>query len=472
MLKFLRGGRGRKVFIIGLDCAAPELVFDQWRDELPTFRKLMEGGLWGDLWSSIPAITVPAWACMTASKDPGMLGIYGFRNRRDYSYDNMVIATGALVREPRVWDILSEAGKQVILIGVPQTFPVKPVNGHLIASFLAPSTMSDFTYPASLKGEVLQIAPDYDLDVRNFRTEDKDWLLKQIQDMTEKRIRVIHHLLDTKPWDFFMWVEMGVDRIHHGFWSYMDPAHPRYEPGNRFEHAIRDYYRYLDAEIARMLEKVPDDAAIIVASDHGAQAMQGGLCVNEWLWRNGYLVFQEDPPEGMLTPFAKAEIDWGKTRAWGEGGYYGRIFLNVEGREPGGAVKRAEYEPLRDELIEQFTTMSGPDGNPLGTRCFKPQDIYRRVRNVPPDLIIYWGDLQWRSVGSLGHGSHFTSENDTGPDDANHAENGMFILCDPKSADRNRRVEGRHLMDVGPTVLDLMGMPVPSDMIGKRLFGD
>jgi len=471
MLKFLRGSRKRKVAVIGLDCAAPELVFDNWRNELPTFRKLMEGGVWGDLWSSIPAITVPAWACMTASKDPGMLGIYGFRNRRDYSYDNMTIATSAAVKEPRVWDILSEAGKQVILIGVPQTFPVKPVNGHLIASFLAPSTESEFTYPASLKGEVLQIAPEYDLDVRNFRTDDKDWLLKQIQDMTEKRIRVIHHLLDTKPWDFFMWVEIGVDRLHHGFWSYMDPAHPKYTPGNKYEHVIRDYYRYLDGEIARMLEKMPDDTAIIVASDHGAKAMQGGVCVNEWLWRNGYLALQENPPEGMLTPFAKADIDWGKTTAWGEGGYYCRIALNVEGREPNGVVKRDNYEAVRDELIERFTSMPGPDGKPLGTRCFKPQDIYRRVRNVPPDILVYWGDLWWRSVGSLGHGTHFTFENDTGPDDANHAENGMFILYDPKSPDKNRRVEGRHLMDVGPTVLELMGLLVPGDMIGKRLFG-
>lgn len=472
MFKFLRGDRERKVFIIGLDCAAPELVFDRWRDELPTFSKLMAGGIWGDLWSSIPAITVPAWSCMTASKDPGTLGIYGFRNRRDYSYDNMIIATGSMVKEKRVWEILSEAGKEVILIGVPQTFPVKPVNGHVVASFLTPSTESDFTYPASLKGEVLHVSPDYDLDVHNFRTEDKDWLLKQIQDMTEKRVRVIHHLLDTKPWDFFMWVEMGVDRIHHGFWSYMDPAHPRYEAGNKFEYAIHDYYCYLDAEIARMLEKIPHDAVVIVASDHGAKAMQGGICINEWLWRNGYLALQENPPEGGLTPFAKVDIDWEKTRAWGEGGYYGRVLLNVEGREPAGIVSRAEYEAVRDELIEQFTSMTGPNGKLLGTRCFKPQDIYQRVRNVAPDIMVYWGDLRWRSVGSFGHGSHFTFENDTGPDDANHAENGMFILYDPKSSGNDRRIEGRHLMDIGPTVLELMGLSVPGDMIGKRLFGE
>src|SRR5687768_10054509 len=84
----------RKVMVIGLDCAAPELVFDKFRDELPTLRKLYEGGVWGQMESCIPAITVPAWASMMSSKDPGTLGVYGFRNRRDYTYDNMVIANG------------------------------------------------------------------------------------------------------------------------------------------------------------------------------------------------------------------------------------------------------------------------------------------------------------------------------------------------------------------------------------------
>ena len=99
---------------------------------LPTLRQLYQGGVYGELESIIPAITVPAWSAMMSSKDPGTLGIYGFRNRRDYSYDNLYIATGDYVKEPRLWDILGEAGKQVALVGVPQTFPIKPVNGKTV----------------------------------------------------------------------------------------------------------------------------------------------------------------------------------------------------------------------------------------------------------------------------------------------------------------------------------------------------
>jgi len=466
MFKRLTGKKGRKVFIIGLDCAAPELVFDQWRDDLPTFARLADNGLWGELESSLPCITVPAWSSMTASKDPGTLGFYGFRNRADYTYDNMTIATSSAVKDKRLWELLGEAGKEVILIGVPQTYPVKPVNGHLISSFLTPSIDSNFTFPASLKEEVLKIAPDYDLDVRQFRTDDKEWLLEQIQAMTEKRVKVIHHLLDTKDWDFFMWVEMGVDRIHHGFWSYMDPTHPKHVPGNKFQNAIKDYYVYLDAEVAKMLDKVPDDTIVLVCSDHGAKKMDGGICINEWLWREGYLTLLDPPPEGTLTPFEKVEVDWSQTKAWGSGGYYGRLFLNVEGREPEGVIKRDGYEAMRDEIIERLTALTDPDGKDIGTTIYKPQEIYKHVRNVAPDLIIYFGNLYWRSVGSFGHGGPYTFENDTGPDDCNHAENGMFILYDPKSG-QSREVKGAQLMDVAPTVLTLMGVDVPPDMQGK-----
>ncbi|MGH3113332.1 MAG: alkaline phosphatase family protein, partial [Gaiellaceae bacterium] len=72
-----------RALVIGLDCAPPELVFERWREDLPTLRSLMERGRYGVLRSCDPPITVPAWACMTSSRSPGALGIYGFRNRRD-----------------------------------------------------------------------------------------------------------------------------------------------------------------------------------------------------------------------------------------------------------------------------------------------------------------------------------------------------------------------------------------------------
>ncbi len=481
MFNFLkRKASGRRVMVIGLDCAAPELVFTQWRDELPTFHKLYSGGLWGDLESVIPAITVPAWACMMSSKDPGTLGIYGFRNRSDYSYHNRFIANADTLKEKRVWDIIGDHGKRSVLIGVPQTYPIKPINGKVISSFLTPTLSSGFTYPPELGDAILEVAPRYELDVRNFRTPDKDWLIKQLWDMTEMRFKAINHLMQTEPWDFFMWVEMGVDRIHHGLWSYMDPLHRRYEAGNPYEDKILEYYQMIDAQMAEMLDRIDDNTVVLVVSDHGGKRMEGGICINEFLWREGYLALKEDPPQDIfdengkrrLTPFTKVEVDWENTMAWGDGGYYGRVFLNVEGREPQGRVKREDYERVRDELRGRFEAIPAPDGTPIHTTAYKPQDIYKHVRNVPPDLIVYWGDLNWRSVGSFGHGGIYTFENDTGPDDANHAQHGMFILYDPQHPESGREMQGRQLLDVAPTLLDIMKVPVPKDMQGRRLTGD
>jgi len=111
---------------------------------------------------------------------------------------------------------------------------------------------------------------------------------------------VARHLVATKPWDFFMLVEMGVDRIHHGFWSYMDPTHPRYEKGNPFEDAIRDYYRYVDQEVGEFLNLLPEETVVLVVSDHGAKKLDGGICFNEWLIREGYLALKEYPSK--ITP--------------------------------------------------------------------------------------------------------------------------------------------------------------------------
>jgi predicted AlkP superfamily phosphohydrolase/phosphomutase len=209
---------------------------------------------------------------------------------------------------------------------------------------------------------------------------------------------------------------------------------------------------------------------VLVVSDHGAKKMDGGICINEWLWREGYLALQDPPPKGTLTPFEKVEVDWSKTKAWGSGGYYGRLFLNVEGREPQGTVRPDEYEAVRDELIARLTALTDPDGKNIGTRVYKPQDIYKYVRNVAPDLLIYFGDLYWR-VGSFGFDGVYTFENDTGPDDCNHAENGMFILHDPRQPGQGREVTGAQLMDIAPTVLTLMGLEVPPDMQGKLIGG-
>ena len=461
----------RQVAVIGLDCAEPSLVFERFADRLPNLTRLRERGIWGKLRSCDPPITVPAWMSMMSSKDPGTLGYYGFRNRADRSYEKMTTATALAVREPLLWDFLGAAGKQVILIGVPQTYPPRPVNGLMVTDFLTPSIESNYTYPPDLKQEIAQW-PDvhpYEFDVSDFRTPDKGKIRDALVRMTDKRFALARRLLTTHPWDFFMMVEMGTDRVHHAFWQYMDPDHHRYVPGNPYESVILDYYRHVDRKIGELLAVLPEETHVIVVSDHGAQCMDGGIALNEWLVRQGYLVLHEAPAAPSRLEALK--VDWARTTAWGSGGYYGRLFLNVRGREPQGLVAPEDYEATRDRLIAELEALGGPDGNPIGTRVLKPEQLYRTVRGpAPPDLFVYFGNLRWRSVGTVGTGAIHTFENDTGPDDANHAQDGMIVVTGPGIAPRGP-VEGMQLMDVTPTVLRLFGLDVPADLQGKIIAG-
>ena len=456
-----------KALVIGLDCAAPQWVFERWLDDLPNLRGLTERGTYGVLRSCEPPITVPAWSVMTSSRSPGTLGFYGFRNRRDYSYDALAFADSRAVRVPRVWDLLSTAGRPVIVLGVPQTYPVSRVDGVMISCFLTPDTeRSQYTYPAELKEEIEGVVGRYMVDVENFRTDEKASLLEQIEEMTEKRFRVAEHLLETRPWDLFFMVEMGTDRIHHAFWRFFDAEHRLYEPGNPFEAAVLDYYKALDEKLGRLLRFADEGTAVLVVSDHGAKRMDGGICINEWLRREGYLVLKEEPAEPQrLTPDM---IDWERTTAWGEGGYYCRLFLNVAGREPQGLVSPEDYERVRSELREKLEGLGDDEGKPIGTVAHRPEDLYAERKGIVPDLLVYFGDLYWRSVGQVGTGTVHVFENDTGPDDANHAHEGLYVLV-ADGVPPGRGPE-RDIRDVAPTLLDLLGEPIPAEMEGSTLL--
>ncbi|MEP6642158.1 MAG: alkaline phosphatase family protein, partial [Gaiellales bacterium] len=163
----------KRLMIVGLDCVPPEILFDDMRAELPVLSSLMERGAWGRLESCDPPITVPAWSCMMSSKDPGTLGFYGFRNRKDHSYDGMTFATSEKVRDDRLWDILSRAGKHVVALGVPQTYPPREVNGEMVSCFLTPSIESRYTYPDALRDEIRDVVGEYMVDVPDYRTDDR-----------------------------------------------------------------------------------------------------------------------------------------------------------------------------------------------------------------------------------------------------------------------------------------------------------
>jgi predicted AlkP superfamily phosphohydrolase/phosphomutase len=454
-----------RICVLGLDCAAPEVVFGDER--LVNIRRLMDSGAYGRLESVVPPITVPAWMCMSTSQDPGSLGVYGFRNRSDYSYEKLGFANSSSIKAFAVWDQLALEGKKSIIMGVPPNFPPRRINGISIGCFLTPDpTKDDFTHPTSIKSKITELVGEYPVDVKNFRTDRKDWLRDEIFRMSRKQWEVVHWLLREQEWDYFHYVDIGLDRVHHGFWNYFDKQHVQYESGNPYENVIPDYYLWLDEQIGRVMESLDEETILLLVSDHGARRLDGGFAVNQWLIEEGLLVLNQSPKE--VTPFNKLDINWSKTRVWSEGGYYARVFFNVQGREPQGTIAPAEYERFRDEMKARFESLVDDKGQPMNSLVFKPNEIYRNLRNVAPDLIVHFGGLSWRSIGTVGYPGLYVQENDTGPDGCNHAQFGMFVLSAPNSP-LSGMYEGARLLDIAPTLLDLGGYDIPESMQGRSL---
>src|SRR5438445_10469097 len=295
-----------KICVLGLDCAAPDVIFQDER--LVNIRRLMDIGVYGRLQSVIPPITVPAWMCMATSQDPGSLGVYGFRNRSDYSYGGLSFVNSASIQEPALWDYLGREGKKSIVVGVPPGYPPRRLQGNIIGHLMTPESSKDeFTHPAAFKARITELVSEYPVDVKGFRTDDKDWLKQEIFEMSRKQWQVVHWLLKEQEWDYFHFVDIGLDRMHHGFWNYFDEKHVQFEPGNPYQSAIPEYYLWLDQQIGKALEMLGKDTVVLVVSDHGAQRLDGGIAVNEWLIRESLLVLNEYPK--TITPFDQLSVN-------------------------------------------------------------------------------------------------------------------------------------------------------------------
>ncbi len=447
----------KKLLVIGLDCLEPSLVFDRWRDQLPHLSSFFSEAYCARMRSCDPPITVPAWSCMFSGKTPGELGVYGFRNRSGFGYEDKTVADARFIKEPRLWEIASRSGRRNIVIGVPQTYPAKALNGYMVSGILASSEQGP-TFPGNLSARIKAIAPSYEFDVSGFRHLDKKQLLQRIYRMSDARFRLARHMMQNYPWELFVLVEIGPDRLQHGFWQFLAQESPFYDPRSPYKNAVLNYYRYLDEEVGRLIALGGSDCDIAIVSDHGAQTMKKLFRINQWLVEKGWLFLRRDVPRDA--PFAE-RVDWSRTKAWADGGYYARIYLNIRDREPKGILPAEQAPVFIAEIKKALTALDIP------TEAFTPQERYPVVRDVAPDLFVYFDELAIRASASFG-ASLFTTENDTGPDGANHSFYGVF-------AQRGAAIKpGFHdevsIYDLLPTWLNRMGLNGAQNLSGSILF--
>ena len=195
--------------------------------------------------------------------------------------------------------------------------------------------------------------------------------------------------------------------------------------------------------------------------------MLGAFCVNQWLEREGYLAFKTKPT--AVTDLDKAQVDWTKTKAWGWGGYYARIFFNVKGREASGVIDRKDLENEMKKLTSKIMSIQDNAGRKMENVVLKPDELYGTALGDKPDLMVYFDKLNWRSAGTVGHNSLYLFENDTGPDDSVHSMNGIFLMYDPKKNLNSKILKNAKIEDMAPTLLKMFGVEADAGMDGRVL---
>jgi predicted AlkP superfamily phosphohydrolase/phosphomutase len=362
-----------RLFILGLDGSPLPLLQRLMRSgDLPNLARVFERGSSVEMNSSLPDVSAVAWTSVNTGMNPAKHGIYGFVDRKPGT-NSMEVMTAGHVRAKTIWQLASDAGRRSVAINVPLSFPPQSINGVVISDFLAPS-LGKAVYPTTLLPTLEAIGYRIDTDPWAAR-QSLDAFAEDFRITAERRADAVVHLMDTEAWEFFMVVFMETDRLHHFMWQYMETNDPVYAP--KFTAA----YRQIDEIAGRIISKLRDDDELIIMSDHGFTTLLKEVYLNVWLEQEGFLEFLPDKDKGLesLSPATRAfSLD------------PGRIYVNLQGREPGGTVPRNELAAILSDLEFRLRNLRDPDsGDPIVKDVYRADDIYHGpYRDRAPDLLV------------------------------------------------------------------------------------
>ncbi len=504
-----------KILVVGLDGATLDLI-KPWAAEgfLPTLNRLMRDGAHGVLRSTLPPMTAPAWTSFATGTNPGRHGLYDWVSREPGSYRFSPV-TALDSQAPTIYSLLSQAGRRICALNVPMTYPAVPVNGVMVSGMPAPTVQSGITYPGELYEEILQSVGDYILypdPGQAYSDSGVDSFLKRLYRCTTLRIQTFDYLRRREAWDFAMVVFNGTDTICHALWKYMDREHPLHDSRghSKFGRAIRDFYQFIDSYLATIVDTLDDDTSLMIMSDHGFGPFHKFIHVNNWLIREGLMRVQADfrsrskhalfrlgftpmnaynilmrlglgalkrevvrgQGQGLLkTLFLSfADIDWPQTKAYSLGNV-GQIRINMAGREPLGCVQPgAEYEAVRERIMARLAELRDPEtGEKVVEAAYRREEIYSgdQIEHAA-DIVFIPRRLEYFGFGEYEFGSHKVIEAMQRGISGTHRLNGTFLAYGA-AIQAGLTVEGARITDLAPTILYLMGVPIPDHMDGRVL---
>lgn len=455
----------QKVFLFGIDGATPELIFDKWKSKLPNISKLMDKGTYCKVNSAIPPSTIVAWNSMISGKDTSEIGVFSYTCKDNNGKIRLVNSND--IKCDLIWDILGKENKKSVALFVPLSYPIKKADRIMVSGFLTPSIDSNCAYPDRIKDKILkmknpEIFFDVSVGLAGHKGLDIKPLLERTYEMTEMQIDLIKDLIVNEEWDFFMAVMIGTDRLQHMLWRHFDESHRRFIKNSKYKDALIDYYQYLDKKLGEIIELLPPDVNIIIASDHGMVKQEGKININNWLIKEGYLVLKEGVKLQEKTRFKREFVDMDKSLAYGGGAYNARVYINKN-------IVGNNYNKVREEIIKKIKKIPDDKGNKIENKIFVAEEIYGDFSSPEcPDLTIYFDNLRWASNPDLGQKGLYSWHTAIGADSAGHSRQGCLILSGPGVQDKGN-IKDVDIRQVAPTILSLMDVKIPDDIKSKKI---
>lgn len=501
------------IFVLALDGATFDLLIP-WMSEghLPNLKQLYESGVHGSLESTYPPLTAPAWSSFMTGKSPANHGLFEFFRRDAGSYQ-LVLNNRHDIDGRSIWQVLSDNDKQVGVVNVPLTWPPESVNGFIVTGLLTPRQKDVvFTHPPELGEELHKELGRYFLQhTEKYVQDDPSQLIHEEMAILENRFDAVLYLMESKPWDFFMFHILGTDVMQHGYWHNMDPTHPQHTPEGRerFGNAIRDFFKRLDERLSELFVRLPENTYIIVMSDHGFGPLKQYINFNTWLLQKGFiklkrnlwsqlrylafrlgyhyqLAWEIGSKVGIARLIIKLgrgsqeriqrkaflslnDVDWPRTTVYSIGNF-GQMYVNLHGREPQGCVEPGEhFEQVLTQLETELRAMRDPQtGEQVITEIWRGPEIWQgKYAHRAPDLFFFTKDMKYKAMGLSDFGSSKVFEDLYGTR-AHHHLNGVYMLSGP-DIKVDMEVSHSKLIDLAPTIYHLLNVPIPRNLDGRVL---